>query len=119
MALTKKTTSEETKKTVKKSDKKGISKKTLKILIAPHVTEKTAQTSGENVFVFDVDTDATKIEIKQAFKDLYNITPERVNTVSSKGKSVTFGRRLGKQKSRKKAIITLPKNAKLDIFEGI
>lgn len=119
MALIKKTTPKKEEKVVKKSDKKGISKKTLNVLIAPHVTEKTAQTSGENVFVFDVSVNATKIEIKQAFKDLYKVMPIRVNTVSAKGKNVTFARTAGKQKNRKKAIITLPKNTKLDIFEGI
>ncbi|OGL95456.1 50S ribosomal protein L23 [Candidatus Uhrbacteria bacterium RIFOXYB2_FULL_41_10] len=96
-----------------------MSKKTLNVLIATHVTEKTAESSDKNIYVFDVDVNATKIEIKQAFKEMYNITPIRVNTVSTKGKQVTFGRVVGKQKNRKKAVITLPKNAKLDIFEGI
>ncbi|MFH1611406.1 MAG: 50S ribosomal protein L23 [Patescibacteria group bacterium] len=104
---------------VKKSDKKGISKKTSEIILRPRVTEKTAQFSDKDVIVFEVSTKATKIEVKQAFKELYGVVPAHVNTINVPGKRVQFGRTAGKQKNRKKAVITLPKNTKLDIFGGI
>jgi large subunit ribosomal protein L23 len=103
---------------VKKSDKKGISKKASLVLMRPKVTEKTAQFSDKNVMVFEVSPSASKIEIKQAFREIYGITPLHVNTSNLSGKVVRFGRTLGKRKNSKKAVITLSKNTKLDIFGG-
>ncbi|MBU4452860.1 50S ribosomal protein L23, partial [Patescibacteria group bacterium] len=73
---------------VKKSDKKGISKKTSEIILRPRVTEKTAQFSDKDVIVFEVSTKATKIEVKQAFKELYGVVPAHVNTINVPGKRV-------------------------------
>lgn len=116
MALLKKTNT--AKETTVKKDKKGISKKTSQVLLRPLVTEKSAQLSDRNVVVFEVSTKATKIEIKQAFKEIYGIVPEHVNTVNIAGKRVHFGAVRGKQKNRKKATITLSKDVKFDIFAG-
>jgi len=110
------------KKTVKKTvikKKRGISKKALTVLMRPLVTEKTAQMSDQNVMVFEVARGSNRIEIKNAFNELYGIVPVRVNVMNMRGKRVAFGRTGGKRKDWKKAIIALPKGVNLDIFEGI
>ena len=103
----------------KKKEKRGISKKALTVMVRPLVTEKTAQLSENNVMVFEVSKDANRVEIKNAFNELYGIVPVRVNVLNMRGKRTSFGRTAGKRKDWKKAIITLPKGVNLDIFEGI
>ena len=103
----------------KKKEKRGISKKALSVLVRPLVTEKTAQLSENNVMVFEVSKDANRVEIKNAFNELYGVVPVKVNVLNMRGKRVAFGRVLGKRKDWKKAIITLPKGKTVDIFEGI
>lgn len=135
MALLKKSKQEETTekqpkaaKVVKKTEekavkkevqKRGISKKALTVLIRPMVTEKTAQLSDRHILVFEVAKNANRIEIKDAFKELYGIVPAQVNVLNVRGKKVAFGRALGKRKDWKKAVITLPEGTHVDIFEGI
>ncbi len=107
------------KKTPAKKEKRGISKKALTVLVRPLVTEKTAQLSENNVMVFEVSRDANRVEIKNAFNELYGVVPVRVNVMNMRGKRVAFGRKLGKRKDWKKAFITLPEGKRIDIFEGI
>lgn len=107
------------KKVVAKKDKKGISKKALQVMIRPLVTEKTAQLADNNVMVFEVGKDANRVEVKNAFNELYGVVPVKVNVMNMRGKRVAYGRVMGKRRDWKKAIITLPKGVNLDIFEGI
>lgn len=103
----------------KKKDKRGISKKALSVMVRPLVTEKTAALSDKNVMVFEVSRGSNRVEIKNAFNELYGVVPVRVNVTNMRGKRVSFGRSTGKKKDWKKAFITLPKGVNLDIFEGI
>lgn len=117
------------KKTVKKAEKapketkikKGVevSKKTLDIIIGPVVSEKAAQLAQQNVVVFKVRKDANRVAVRNAVRELYKVTPVRVNIVSVRGKWVRFGRFQGRQGDHKKALVYLPKGTSLDIFEGV
>ncbi|RMD51779.1 50S ribosomal protein L23 [Candidatus Parcubacteria bacterium] len=120
----------ETKKAVdkaKQQNKATAEKKTKKakifrgsgILLAPVITEKTAQMSDDHRIVFFVDRKANRVQIKNEIKAVYGILPERVNIINYRGKRVSFGRVEGKRKDVKKAIITLPKGKSIDIFEGV
>ncbi|HEU4677859.1 MAG TPA: 50S ribosomal protein L23 [Candidatus Paceibacterota bacterium] len=51
-------------------------------IIRPRVTEKAAILTEKNVYAFEVRRDATKHEIKDAVKALYNVTPLRVRVVN-------------------------------------
>src|SRR3989339_1967292 len=60
------------------------------VLRNAHVTEKTAMMSGEankrNVYVFNVDPRSTKCEVERAIKDIYKVSPARINILVRKGK---------------------------------
>ena len=103
----------------KKKSKRGISKKALTIFVRPLVTEKTAALSDKNVMVFEVARGSNRVEIKNAFNELYGVVPTKVNVLNMRGKRVLFGRVIGKRKDWRKAMITLPKGVNVDIFEGI
>ena len=80
----------------------------LKMLLSPHVTNKTYEVAERSSYVvFKVVTDATKKEIKKAVEMLFEVQVEDVKTVNVKGKSRRFGRIEGRTKDWKKAYIRL------------
>jgi large subunit ribosomal protein L23 len=92
---------------------------TLKLIRAPHLTEKTvAQKEAANQVTFLVDPGANKTEIKKAVESLFKVKVEAVNTINSLGKIKRMGRFTGKQQDFKKAIITLKAGDKIEYFEG-
>lgn len=110
----------------KSADSKG-AKKAVKMLsktatstvLGPVVSEKSAQLSDSNVLVFKVNKSANRVEIRNAFRELYGVTPVRINTTNVRGKRVRFGRVFGKRSDWKKAFIYLPEGVNVDIFEGV
>lgn len=88
------------------------------IIIRPIVTEKTMKLSDENKITFEVSKNANKISVAQAVREIYNIKPEKVNIVNVHSKKKRMGRFLGKTRSVKKAIVTLPAGQTIDIFDS-
>lgn len=89
----------------------------LKIILAPHVSEK-ATYLGEknNQAVFRVTSDATKKEIKAAIELLWKeqkIEVKNVRTINVKGKQKRFGRFMGRKSSWKKAIVSIKEGQEL------
>ncbi len=80
----------------------------LSILVAPHVSEKTARAAQEgNQVVFRVRRDATKPEIKAAVEMMFEVKVSNVNVVNAIGKQKRFGQRLGWRSDFKKAYVRL------------
>lgn len=52
------------------------------VLLKPHFTEKSVNLGERNVYTFEVKRDATKFEVRDAVKALYNVTPVKVNIVN-------------------------------------
>lgn len=52
------------------------------VILKPRITEKGVGMSERNVYTFVVRKDATKYDIADAVKALYNVTPVKVNTVT-------------------------------------
>ena len=86
------------------------------ILVRPIISEKSAKLSESNGVVFEVAASATKADVARAMQAIYGIKPTKVNIVITKGKVKTFrGRSTGKQRDVKKAYVSLPADAKLDL----
>lgn len=83
-----------------------ISERLYQVIRFPHVSEKTARLQAEsNQYVFDVRTDATKADIKQAVEALFEVNVEGVQVVNLKGKRKSFRFRSGRQSDWKKAYV--------------
>lgn len=54
------------------------------ILVKPHFTEKTVSMGEHNVYTFEVKRDATKFQVRDAVKALFNVTPVKVNIVNKR-----------------------------------
>ena len=86
------------------------------ILRRPIISEKAAKLSEGNAVAFEVAADATKEDVAHAVEAIYNVKPSKVNIVVVKGKVKQFrGRGTGTQRTVKKAYVSLPKDAKLDL----
>jgi len=69
--------------------------------------------------IFEVATDANKIEIKKAVEALFSVKVADVHTQIVRGKLKRVGRFTGMRSSWKKAIVTLHKGNKIEFFEGV
>lgn len=91
----------------------------LKVLLAPHVSEKsTMAAEANNTVVFKVVKDANKAEIKAAVEKLFEVEVTKVNSLNVKGKAKRTGARMGRRKNWKKAYVTLAEGASLDLEDG-
>lgn len=90
----------------------------IKLLKKPVVTEKSAMLGqNNNEYVFKVDINADKKNIKKIIKDLYNVEVESVNTIIRKGKEVRFGKISGKRSDEKIAIVKVKKGQTINVFK--
>ncbi len=105
----------------KKTEKKLVaSANTYDVLRRPIISEKAAKLSESNGVVFEIAMSATKEDVAKAVEILFGVKPTKVNVVVTKGKTKTFrGRSTGTQRSVKKAYVSLPADAKLDLSAGI
>ena len=86
-----------------------------KVLLGPHVSEKaTVLAESNSQIVFKVDTTATKLEIKKAVEQLFNVKVEKVSTLNVKGKTKRTVRGLGKRNDWKKAYVSLQPGQDID-----
>ena len=101
----------------KKVQKKLVARaETYDVLRRPIVSEKAAKLSESNGVVFEVAMSATKEDVAKAVEILFGIKPTKINIVITKGKVKTFrGRSTGTQRKVKKAYVSLPEDAKLDL----
>jgi large subunit ribosomal protein L23 len=89
------------------------------VLKKPLITEKSTSLLEDNKYTFEVDPRANKTEIKQAVQTIFKVKVEKVNTIRIKGKTKRVRNIPGKTPDRKKAIVTLRKGDKIEIFEGM
>jgi large subunit ribosomal protein L23 len=89
------------------------------VIVAPVITEKATLASEHNQIVFRVADNATKPEIKQAVEALFNVKVKSVNTLVRKGKIKRFRGIRGRQRSFKKAIVTLVEGHAIDVTTGL
>ena len=88
----------------------------LKVILAPVVSEKSNMLAEKrNQMVFKVLKDATKVEIKAAIEQLFNVKVASVKTTTTKRKAKRFGRTIGRRSDVKKAYVSLVAGQELDL----
>jgi large subunit ribosomal protein L23 len=89
------------------------------IVVKPIITEKSSLLKDTaNQYVFVVQRDANKIEIKKAVEKLFKVKVVSVHISNMEGKKRKVGRSSGKRPDWKKAIVKLNPKDKITIFEG-
>ena len=92
--------------------------KLLTLIHSPHITEKATSLGSMNQVVFKVDISASKLEIKKAVEDLFDVKVDNVTTSTQKGKSKRNRFGIYKRSDYKKAFISLKEGSEIQ-FEGI
>lgn len=89
------------------------------IIRRPIITERAAESQeSQRKYIFEVATDANKIDIRRAIEDLFDVDVSKVNTTSVRGKFKRLGRFAGRRQDWKKAVVTLVEGNSIDLFEG-
>lgn len=91
----------------------------LSVFIRPLSSEKTAFGSTYQTYGFVVKRAVNKVEISKAFAAMYKVRPLSVRTILMPAKQKRRGRIVGVRPIWKKAIIRVPKGAKIDVFSGV
>ena len=89
------------------------------ILIEPVLSEKANILRDQGKYVFKVDAKASKLQIKEAVRKLFNVNPVSCTVMVVGGKPKRLRNRPGYTSSWKKAIVRLAKNEKISVFEGV
>lgn len=106
------------KKAADKASKKD-DERAYKVISFPLITEKATDLVQLNKYVFVVPKDVNKNEVAKAIRNIYGVKPVQVNIIKKSGKKVRYGRRFGKTKDFKKAIVTLRPEDKIEVYEGV
>jgi len=87
----------------------------MNVLIAPHVTEKTATAmQNHNQYTFRVAKSATKTDIKAAVELMFEVKVKGVQVVNEPGKARRFGKTIGRTQDWKKAYVSLVQGQSID-----
>ena len=82
------------------------------VILRPVITEASMADMDNKRYTFDVDTRATKTQVKLAIEDIFDVKVAKVNIMNVKGKKKRMGRYEGFTKKRRKAIVTLTAESK-------
>jgi large subunit ribosomal protein L23 len=83
----------------------------------PILTEKTIQLLQSNQYSFAVDKNATKLSIKAAIEELFDVKVVAVNTSLRPLKRRRVGKFIGTKARLKRAIVTLAPENSITFFE--
>lgn len=85
------------------------------VLKKPRFTEKSTLAMDNNVYTFLVEKGATKTQIKEAIKEMYNVTPKKVRVVGIPAKEKRRGQYTGSTSEQKKAYIYLKEGESIEL----
>ena len=91
------------------------------IIRRPVITEQSMEAVADKKYVFMVDVNANKTEIKAAVEQIFGVKVAKVNTAIVNGKVKRTGSfPAGKRADYKKAVVTLTADSKtIELFEGM
>lgn len=90
------------------------------IILRPVISEKSMNGIANKSYTFKVAPAATKIDIKKAVEELFEVKVRKVNTLHVRGHLHRQGRSQGYTPAWKKAIVSLTEDSKaIEFFDGM
>ncbi|UIX81722.1 50S ribosomal protein L23 [Xylella fastidiosa] len=90
------------------------------VLRSPRVSEKSSRLQEiSNVYVFEVSSDATKVDVKNAVERLFDVKVCVVRVLNVKGKSKSFRNRGGSRSGWRKAYVRLIDGQSIDVASSV
>lgn len=90
----------------------------MNVLKRPIVTERSTALKGQNKYVFEVDTNATKGQIRESVEAVFKVDVLAVNTAKIPGKLRRRGPHSGYRSDWKKAIVTIKSGQEIKYAEA-
>ena len=75
------------------------------------ITEKSADLMDSKKYTFDVALTATKLQVRDAIEEIFDVKVKSVNIMNVRGKEKRVGRYTGKIARRRKAIVALTEDS--------
>lgn len=97
----------------------GVAMELLEVIRRPHITEKATALQAQNRYVFVVDPEANKHQVKEAVEGAFKVRVLEVHMVRTPGKMRYMGRFRSYTPETKKAVVTLAPGDKIEFFEGV
>jgi large subunit ribosomal protein L23 len=93
-------------------------KEPMSVLRRPVISEKSYALMNRNVYIFVVDRHATKVDIRRAVEQAFDVRVDSVNTLNRKGKATRNRRtnKTGQRPDTKRAFVSLHPGDKIDFF---
>ncbi|MBI2096576.1 MAG: 50S ribosomal protein L23 [Candidatus Sungbacteria bacterium] len=85
------------------------------VVIAPHVSEKTAGGSRRGTYTFRIESMANKLEVKRAVENLYGVRVTSIRIVKARPKTRRLGGRMGVVPGHTKAVVQLAAGQSIEI----
>ena len=86
-----------------------------RILTRPVISEKSSLLSQAGTYAFVVDARATKQDVRDAVKNVFNVQVTSVHVISIPAKRIQRGRQRGWRGGYKKALVTLAEGQTIDV----
>ena len=86
------------------------------IIIRPIITEHSYDMMEKGVYTFEVAKSASKIEVRKAVEEIFNVKVTKVNIINVKPKPKRVRYQIGKTRAWKKAMVTLAEGDTIELF---
>jgi len=86
-----------------------------RIILSPHITEKSTDLSEKRVYVFKVASRANKVMVRGAIKEMYGTDPQKVSILNMPAKTRRSRGKIGIKQGFKKALVYLKEGDKIDV----
>lgn len=86
------------------------------VLKAPHITEKSTAAAAEGKYTFRVEDKATSMRVKEEIERTYKVHVTNVHLIALPAKPRRRGLTRGHTSGYKKAIVSLKKGERIDLF---
>ncbi|MBI4834163.1 MAG: 50S ribosomal protein L23 [Planctomycetes bacterium] len=87
------------------------------VIIKPLMTEKSTKSKEkQNAYIFAVNLDSNKPEIKEAIEKAFTVKVDKVRTMVMKGKPKRYKFKKAYLQTWKKAVVTLKEGSRIDIL---
>ncbi|MEM6689224.1 MAG: 50S ribosomal protein L23 [Planctomycetota bacterium] len=95
----------------------GVQLEPHQVLLKPLVTEKGVhRATRNNQYAFQIHRDATKMDVRKAVEELFDVKVKKVRTQNRKGKLRRYRFKYGRTSDWKKAIVELHDEHRIDFF---
>ena len=95
----------------------AVSRDIASVIVRPRITEKAAIGMEQNMYTFEIRSDANKYDVRDAIKEIYKVTPKKIRIVKKQPRhyiSRMRGRNM-MNKGLKKAYVYLKKDDRIDL----